>query len=97
MADHHGHQDAMISEKLKLLKISFLKAEHKQAVEDVLNGKDDMALFYLFIFFNKQTLLLLLLLLLQHLQKKTTYTLTYTNILTITYSLHILFLRRKTD
>ena len=36
-------QDAIISEKLKLLKISSLKAEQKQAVVGVLNGKDVMA------------------------------------------------------
>ena len=30
--DHPDHQDAIASEKLKLLKISYLKAEQKQAV-----------------------------------------------------------------
>ena len=37
MADHPDHQDAIVSEKLKLLKISSLKAEPKQAVVGVLN------------------------------------------------------------
>ena len=32
MEDHLDHQDAIVSEKLKLLKISSLNAEHKQAV-----------------------------------------------------------------
>ena len=36
-ADNPYHQDAIISEKLKLLKISSLKAERKQAVVSVLN------------------------------------------------------------
>ena len=36
-ADHPDHQDAIVSEKLKLLKISSLKAEQKQAVVGVLN------------------------------------------------------------
>ena len=43
MADHTD-QDAIISEKLKLLKISSLKAEQKQAVVGILNGKDAMAI-----------------------------------------------------
>ena len=43
MADHTD-QDAIISEKLKLLKISCLKTEQKQAVVGVLNGKDVMAI-----------------------------------------------------
>ena len=43
MADHTD-QDAIISEKLKLLKISSLKAEQKQAVVGILNGKDVMAI-----------------------------------------------------
>jgi superfamily II DNA helicase RecQ len=41
MADH---LDVIISEKLKLLKISSSKAEQKQAVVGVLNGKDVMAI-----------------------------------------------------
>jgi len=36
-ADHPDHQDAIVSAKLKLLKISSLKAEQKQAVVGVLN------------------------------------------------------------
>ena len=32
------HQDVIASEKLKLLKISYLKAEQKQAVVGVLNA-----------------------------------------------------------
>ena len=40
----HTDQDAIISEKLKLLKIRSLKAEQKQAVVSVLNGKDVMAI-----------------------------------------------------
>ena len=43
MADHTD-QDAILSEKLKLLKISCLKTEQKQAVVGVLNGKDVMAI-----------------------------------------------------
>ena len=35
MTDHPGHQDAIVLEKLKLLKISSLKAEQKQAVVGV--------------------------------------------------------------
>ena len=42
MAEHD--YDAIISEKLKLLKISSLKAEQKQAVVGVLSGKDVMAI-----------------------------------------------------
>ena len=42
MAVHNDHQVAIISEKLKLLKISFPKAEQKQGVVGVLNGKDVM-------------------------------------------------------
>ena len=42
--EDHTDQDAIISEKLKLLKISSLKAEQKQAVVGVLNGKDVMAI-----------------------------------------------------
>ena len=37
MADHPDHQDTIVSEKLKLLKISSLKTEQKQAVVDLLN------------------------------------------------------------
>ena len=37
MADHPDHQDTIVSEKLKLLKISSLKAEQTQAVVGVLN------------------------------------------------------------
>ena len=44
MADHQDHQDTIISEKLKLLKISSLKAEQKQAVVGLLNGKGVMAI-----------------------------------------------------
>ena len=36
-ADHPDHQDAIVSEKLKLLKISSVKAEQTQAVVGVLN------------------------------------------------------------
>ena len=36
-ADHPDHQDAIASEKLKLLKISSVKTEHKLAVVGVLN------------------------------------------------------------
>ena len=43
MADYTD-QDAIISEKLKILKISSLKAEQKQAVVGLLNGKDVMAI-----------------------------------------------------
>jgi len=43
MADHTD-QDAIISEKLKLLKISSFKAEQKQAVVGVLNEKDVIAI-----------------------------------------------------
>jgi len=42
--EDHIDQDAIISEKLKLLKTSSLKAEQKQAVVGVLNGKDVMAI-----------------------------------------------------
>ena len=37
MVDHPDHQDAIVFEKLKLLKISFSKPEKKQAVVVVLN------------------------------------------------------------
>ena len=37
-------QDTIVPEKLKLLEISSLKAEQKQAVVGVLNGKDVMAI-----------------------------------------------------
>lgn len=43
MADHTD-QDAIISEKLAMLKISSLKAEQKQAVVGLVNGKDVMAI-----------------------------------------------------
>ena len=43
MADYTD-QNAIISEKLKILKISSLKAEQKQAVVGLLNGKDVMAI-----------------------------------------------------
>ena len=36
--------DTVIAEKLKLLKISSLKAEQKNAVDSLLNGKDVMAI-----------------------------------------------------
>ena len=42
--EDHTDQDAIISEKLKLLKISSLKAEQKQAAVGVPNGKDVMAI-----------------------------------------------------
>ena len=35
--DHPDHQDAIASEKLQLLKISYSKAEQKQAIVGVLN------------------------------------------------------------
>lgn len=43
MADHTD-QDAIVAEKLTMLKISSLKAEQKQAVVGLFNGKDVMAI-----------------------------------------------------
>ena len=45
-ADHPDHQDAIVSERLKLVKISSVKAEQKQAVVGVLNTDAQLTLWF---------------------------------------------------